>query len=316
MRWPALAWIAVAVVCGQPSQQAAAQARDAEPAYGEAVVSPAFYPEGPLLTRDGLFFAEMSKDRVRLYNGKTTEVVWELARCGPTSIKSAGDKGYWILCHLGNAVVMVDRNFKNLSLIKRVEDGTVLSSPNDASTDPEGNLYLSSSGVFDNKAPAEGRLIRVDLDGRARTLASGIRYSNGVTYDRKRQRILVSEHLAGRILSYAMDGVGRVQSQPTVFFDFRNAPTVKDRYEQSGPDGQALLPDGSLLVADYGNGRLLHLSVDGQFLHELPVRYRFVTNMVRIPGQNLLYVVMSKTNSVAPYEGVVERVRLNFDVKE
>ena len=60
MRWPALACIALALTCGQLPQLARAQ--DADKLPGEAVVSPAYYPEGPLLTPQGLYFAEMSKD--------------------------------------------------------------------------------------------------------------------------------------------------------------------------------------------------------------------------------------------------------------
>jgi sugar lactone lactonase YvrE len=302
----------VAVLAAGAALAAAAQQpqREFRP---DSIVNPeAFYPEGPQLTEAGLLVAEMPRNRVVRVNpqGGGTATVWEREACGPTSVKKIPSGGYWILCHLGHHVVRVDAQFRTVKVIDTTTGGRRLTWPNDGSVDSAGDLYLSSSGLFNLRAPPEGRVVFIDeRTNRASDLAGGLRYTNGVLVQESRHRVLVSETLNRRMWSFPLLGRGQLGT-PSVFFDFHSAPEVPDAYDLSGPDGISAFADGQILVADYGNGRLLHLTGDGRFIQELPVTYRFVTNMAIAPDESALYIVMTRDNATRELDGMVQRFKV------
>lgn len=273
------------------------------------VVNPkAYYPEGPQLLSDGaLLVAEMPMDRIVKISSGSVQIVFEQAKCGPTSIKRIQSGGYWILCHLGHRVLRVSEKFELIATIEYASPGRRITWPNDASVDGKGNLYLSSSGQFSLLAPAEGRVIRIDSETNTGVeLAGGIRYSNGVLVRRDRKSIIVSEHLNRRVLEFDISSDGRLVNR-RVFFDFSQAPALRVMYEQSGPDGIAQFRDGSIIVADYGNGRLLYLSPDGKYLATIDVALKFVTNVAISEDEKSIFIVMTRDNSSRELDGVVQR---------
>ena len=272
------------------------------------IVNPlAYYPEGPQLIAEGLLVSEMAKDRIVLLRRGHSEVMWSAAGCGPTSIKRIPTGGYWILCHLGHQVVRVDSEFHTSNVFQYTMSGRRITWPNDASVDAKGSVYLSSSGPFSLDAAPQGRVVFIDLEtGAPQDLVTGIRYSNGVLVQEGKGRVLVSEMLNRRILSYPLLGPGRLGSART-FFSFTDAPAVADPYELSGPDGIAEFGDGDILVADYGNGRILVISDQGRFLDQILVQYRFVTNMAIARDQESVYVLMTESNTSSDLHGMVQR---------
>jgi sugar lactone lactonase YvrE len=271
----------------------------------------AYYPEGPQLTEEGLYVAEMGRDRVVLINNSgQRKTVWEATGCGPTSVKQIPGGGYWVLCHLGAYVARLDASFHTKQLYKETTSGLKLTWPNDASVDENGNVYLSSSGLFSLSAPAEGRLVFIDLaSGTATDIATRIRYSNGVLLQEEQKRVLVSEHLNRRILAFPLLGKGKVGT-PSVFFEFKNAPKVDDPYELSGPDGIEAFDDGDIVVADYGNARLLLISGKGRYLDQIPTQYRFVTDSAISPDQHTMFVTMTRDNSSHDLDGIVQAFKV------
>ena len=289
---------------------AGAPARPRAIAPGPVLDASAYYPEGPQLVDDGLLVAEMPRDRVVLIAPGRKSTVWQTNGCGPTSVKRIPSGGYWVLCHLGHYVVRLDARFTPVQVYRQTASGRRISWPNDASADGEGNLYLSSAGLFSHTAPAEGRVVFIDLaSGIATDVALGIHYSNGVLVQERLGRVLVSEHLAGRILSFPLQSKGRLGAAST-FFEFRQAPAMSEPYELSGPDGLAAFPDGTVMVADYGNGRVLLLTESGAFIQQVMLRYRFVTNMAIARDGRSFYVTMTRDNASAERDGVVQQFLL------
>ncbi|HEY3180788.1 MAG TPA: SMP-30/gluconolactonase/LRE family protein [Casimicrobiaceae bacterium] len=278
----------------------------------DVVVNPnAYYPEGPQLIDEGLLVAEMPRHRiVLLANSGERKTVWHADGCGPTSIKRIPSGGYWVLCHLAGYVVRLSPTFQTLQTFAQTTSGRRISWPNDASVDSAGNLYLSSSGLFSLQAPAEGRVVFIDVGtGTASDIASGIRYSNGVLVQERQKRVLVSEHLNRRMLAFPLLDKGKL-GPSTIFFDFKSAPTAPDAYEQSGPDGIAAFADGDIAVADYGNGRILLLSGNGKYLTQIPLKYRFVTNLAIARDQRTIFVTMTRDNSSPEMDGVVQAFKV------
>ncbi len=212
----ALLSIAPGPLLGQPSAKRFAP---------EEIVNPAaYYPEGPQITSEGLLVAEMAKDRIVLLANGHSETMWSAQGCGPTSIKQIPSGGYWILCHLAHQVVRVDANFRVLRTFQHSSSGKRITWPNDASVDAKGNLYLSSSGPYSLDAAPQGRIVFIDLEsGVPQDLVTRIRYANGVLVQEGRSRVLVSEMLNRRMLSYPLLGPGRL-GPARVFFDFKAAP--------------------------------------------------------------------------------------------
>lgn len=295
----------------------AAMAAEREVTPAEILNGDARYPEGPQLLADGsLLSAEMPMDRVVRSGPAGSETVWQERGCGPTSVKRLPDGGFWVLCHLGGRVARLSPTFKTLAHVEWAEDGSRITWPNDASVDSKGNLFLSSSGLFSRAAPATGRLIRIDAATlQAKVLAGGIHYCNGVLVQEALRRVLVSAHLDGQVLSFPLLAPDRV-GPPSVFFDLGTVPPVDRPYDLGGPDGLAAFADGDVVIANYGNGRLIVVSGTGEFRMVIPVALPYVTNMAIAPDQESLYVTMTRDNRSSRLDGRVQRYAIRRKDKD
>jgi len=263
----------------------------------------AYYPEGPAVVGGALYWAEMPLHRIRRHKDGKTSTVWEESGCGPTSIKSDGRGGFWILCHLAHRVLRVNGNFQ---IVKRLETdgvGRRLAYPNDATVDRRGQLYFTSSGVFSLSAPSQGAVYFVDLQDQPHRVAEGLRYANGIRIDEKRSRLYVSEHLARRVLVMSVAKPGEVGA-PSVFFDLASLPPASVAYPLAGPDGLLLDDKGRLYVAEYGAARVMLLSTEGKLQRVIPVPMQFVTNFTFLPTGQLV-VVGAFQNDQPPMTGLV-----------
>ena len=269
----------------------------------------AAYPEGPTVRGEDVYWAEMNTHRVRRWRAGQVETVFTEPGCGPTAVELAPDDGFWIICHLDDRVVRVDRDFAPEFAVDTVDDGTVLHAPNDASPDGEGGVFVSSAGLFSLNAPPTGRVIHVAAAGDATVVHGGLRYANGVVHDPGGRRMFVSEHLDRRVWRIDPPSEPGGETAATVFFDF-NAAGLAHAYDQAGPDGLLLTPDGGLLIAEYGEGRLLLVDADGALQKEIAAPAPFVTNLAFAPyDPDMLVVTASHTNHKRLNEGVVAAVR-------
>lgn len=262
----------------------------------------ALYPEGPT-TRDGaVYWAEMNADRVRRWRDGAVETVWTRGACGPTAVETAPDGGFWILCHLDDRLVRVNADFDELFDV-------AITTPNDASPDGAGGVFVSSAGVFSLKAPAAGRVLHVDASGRAHVVLTGLRYANGVAFDPETGRLYVSEHLNRRVWRAETGADLDAPVKATAFFDL-NAAGLDHDYPLAGPDGLLLTPGGGFIVAEYGEGRFLRVGPEGALLGTVAAPGPFVTNLVFAPwNPDELVVTASFTNTRLVNEGVVAAVR-------
>ncbi|HWM44290.1 MAG TPA: SMP-30/gluconolactonase/LRE family protein [Burkholderiales bacterium] len=265
---------------------------------------PADYPEGPTVAGGALYWTEMPNDRVQRHRDGRTTTVWQEAGCGPTSIKADARGGFWILCHLGNRVLRVDGNFKALARLEQDGAGRALSSPNDAFADRRGQLYFTLSGIFHLQAPAEGAIYFVDLQDRVQRIADGLRYANGVHLDEKRARLYVSEHLQRRVLVAELAAPGKI-GPLRVFFDLNATPLLRPQYPNAGPDGLLVDRTGALHIAEYGAGRVLVVSAQGQLQRSVAVPMQFVTNFAYWAERDQIVVTGAFRNDSAPMRGRV-----------
>jgi sugar lactone lactonase YvrE len=270
-----------------------------------AVVASGAYPEGLLWHGGRMYFTEMGADRVSIIEGGATREFWRAAGCGPTAISPFGPGGFLVNCHLGKELVEVSaagatgRRFRNAPGGNRIQD------PNASTSDGQGGVYFSDSGIFNVRAPATGRVYHVTAMGAMTEVTKDLKYANGVAFDPQSRTLFVSEHLARRILALTLDARQRVTGSK-VFADFaQHAATRTYSYSEAGPDGLALRP-GLLAVAEYGEGRVHLFDRTGRHLNTLKVAMPFVDTVAWDAAGNL-YAGGSFQNTRPPFEGAVVR---------
>ena len=274
----------------------------------DVVIEPtAHYPEGLYWDAEtnSLFYAEMTRDRVmRLANARLEPFVVE-DRCGPTAIGRAGPFMV-IACHLGGYLLVTDLDGTPQERIRTDKNGRPVRRPNDVASDGIG-IYVSDSGRFAPSAPATGAILYWQPGKGLRRLVRGLRYANGLVVDHARQRLLVSEHLARRILAFPIEVDGRL-AQPTVFADLEEVVSLADPL--AGPDGLDLGPDGRLYAAIYGAARVMVFDSDGHAVGSFARPERYVTTVTTVGDNPYLFVAGAFEPRTFPFLGQVARVPL------
>ena len=263
---------------------------------------PASYPEGPVWIEGALYWAEMTADKVMAWKGAEPAEVFRRDGCGPTAIARYRAQDLIVLCHLEGALAHLDAEGKLLGMIRVSTGGHRLRDPNDASADGKGGVWFSDPGVFSKSAPAQGAIYYLAADGTLTRHMTGLAYGNGVFVDRAGRRLLVSEHLARRVLSYPLVETGLGEAE--VLFDLDSFDLAKPRYPETGPDGLEIDADGVLWVAEYGVGRLLGWHPERGLVAALTVDAQFVTN-VAFGADGQAAMTGAKDNRVRPYPGAV-----------
>jgi sugar lactone lactonase YvrE len=278
----------------------------AAPAAHGAEVWEGSYPEGPVWIEDTLYWAEMGADRVMAWPGREAggdgapRVFFAREGCGPTAIARYASDEFVVLCHRDGSLVRADAAGRALATIREGAEGNRLRNPNDASADGAGGVWLTDPGTFSAGARPSGALYHLTPDGRLTRRATGLAYGNGVHVDG--DRLLVSEHLARRVLAYPLRD-GRLGT-PEVLFDLDALGLARPDYPEAGPDGLELAPDGTLWVAEYGAGRLLALAPEGGLVASVPVPAPYVTSIAFGPG-GIVAVTGVRVNDRPPLPGSI-----------
>lgn len=274
-------------------------------AHAEVIDAAALYPEGPLWRDGRVLYTEMGADQVAAVAGGAKSVLWKEPGCGPTALAPWGG-GLLVLCHRAAALVALDANFAATRRWLRDDAGVRLQDPNDASADGRGGVYFSDPGIFSADAPATGAVLHLGADGALRRVAAGLRYPNGVFFDRAENALYVDEHLTRRVLRYPILPDGALGPM-RVFADLNALTRRVGAYAEAGPDGLERGPDGDLYVCLYGEGRILRLSRTGRVVASIPVATPYLTNIAFGPD-GAAYVTGAFENVRPPLRGQVARL--------
>jgi gluconolactonase len=162
-------------------------------------------------------------------------------------------------------------------------DGDTLMDPNDASADGRGGVYFSDPGAFSRHTEPHGRVLHLDADGVLRVVADTLWYPNGVYVDH--EHLYVSEHMAGRVLRFEIRPDGSLGHSTTFarVSDAAHTDRYDTHYEETGPDGLEIGPNGEIYVALYGEGRLLRFAPNGTYRGAIELPTRYATNITFLP---------------------------------
>lgn len=255
---------------------------------------PANYPEGLYFDANSdLYYAELATGRIYRHSSDGLQVFWVNEGCGPSGFTRVSDTAFAIACHVGRSVVIVDQTGAELAQVTHDRNGRMFRSPNDITADGNGGAVFSDSGTFWPDAPAEGVVYHLRPDLTATPIETGLHYPNGVALDPTREIVVVSEHLKRRIITLDLTG----HRAPEPLIDFATHPATEHlMLGFAGPDGVRRTPDGALVIALYGTGRVARLDLCGE-LTVTRVQNRYVTSVAIGPSR---MAIASAESNVGP----------------
>jgi len=263
----------------------------------------ASYPEGPLWVADRLLYAEMPLDRVMEWKAGRKRVLWSEPGCGPTAIAAYRNSGFIVLCHLGARLVHLDAAGRKAGQFTASSAGEALRNPNDGHTDGRGGVFFTDAGAFMQGAPATGKVFHLAADGSLRKVLDGVYYANGIAVDFAKRRLLLSEHLAGKVWQFDLRDDLSIAGR-RIFLDLsRYFAREEIDYAETGPDGIEVDREGYVYIPVYGAGRLMIVAPDGT-VSKVPVSLKFVTNIAVSGGQAV--IVGAEVNDRPPFPGRVD----------
>jgi gluconolactonase len=269
----------------------------------------AVYPEGPLWRDGKLLYVEYAGPGIKIWDGKHAAAYWRGEHCGASGLINYRRNHLLVACYDMNAVVELDETGKQIRVIDKDGTGRPFVGPNDFAADGTGGIYFSASGVYDLKAPISGTILYLaPSTDTPIEVANLIHYSNGLTVSKDGQSLRVAEMLAGRILSFPIEGAGKLGAR-TVWARLQDlAPATAHADAYNGPDGLKLGPDGNYYIAQNGSGRVLVVSEAKKLVRIITVPTPYVTNMnFGADGTATVYITGVFDPWKAPFPGAVYR---------
>jgi len=207
-------------------------------------------------------------------------------------------------------------------IIANACDGEPFLFLNDLALAPNGDVYLTDSGIaLEQIAPGgqlnpdyrklnyDGRVFRIDAKTRAvERVDRGLLFTNGIAFGPD-GNLYVAETLSGNIHRYEYSR-GRVTGERQLFGNVieRFNPT-----ELKGPDGMKFGADANLYVAVFGQGDVTVLGPDGRVARRIGTDGSMPTNLVFGPeGEKTIYVTEVETGSVQVLDVDTDGLPLNL----
>lgn len=136
--------------------------------------------------------------------------------------------------------------------------------PNDLARAPDGSLYASDP----DWSNGSGQLWRIDQQGHAELLETGMGSSNGIEVSPRGDRLYVNESVQRRVWVYDRGRDGRLSNKRLLI-----------QFTDAGLDGMRCDRDGNLYIARYDAGTVVVVSPEGQLLHTVKLKGRKPTNL-------------------------------------
>jgi sugar lactone lactonase YvrE len=193
-------------------------------------------------------------------------------------------------CSDGGAVLAVERGFAladaDLESVRLL--GQLWTDPgvrmNDGDCDPDGRFYCGSM-AYDEK-PGAGTLFRLNRDGSATTVLTGVTISNGLAWSPDGGTVYYVDTPTRRVDAFDYDG--GLSARRTV---------VRIPERAGAPDGLTVDADGRLWVALWGGGAVRCYEPGGRLVEQLRLPVTQVTSCA-FGGADLdeLYITTSQQN--------------------
>ncbi len=263
-------------------------------------------PEGPVTLPDGgMYVTEMSASTLcvtRLDPQGRRSVV---KRTGgrPNGLTSDGDGNLWIAEAGLQALICIAPDGREILRLEGDDDGPFLF-PNDVAFGPDGQLYMTDSGMkvtdFLDGQKFVANYLDLDWDGRVyetdpkagkvvRRIDRGLRFTNGIAFDAEGV-LYANASFPGDIYRYDIFGDGGAKRE---LFGNVLQPDESDGFK--GPDGMKFGTDARLYCTVYGQRNISVLDTTGAVVERLQLDGPNPTNCAFAQsGTTLLVTEVSK----------------------
>ena len=262
-------------------------------------------PEGPVALPDGsLLVTEMSDTTLNVTHlsvkGERT-VVWN-TKGRPNGLAIDGNGMLWVAEAGLRALICIDPAGNEVKRLEGDEQHGRFFFPNDLVFGPNGNLYMTDSGMaltdfLDGQDFAKGYM-DFDWDGRVyeidpkqmrivRMIDSKMRFTNGIAFGPD-NALYANASFTGDIYRYDL-------SKSATREMFGNVLQPDEQPGFKGPDGMKFGADGRLYCAVYGQKNVTVLDASGNVAERLPLDGPCPTNLCFArTGKKILVTEVSK----------------------
>lgn len=141
--------------------------------------------------------------------------------------------------------------------------------------DARGRIYLDDTGarVLHGETPCPGRLILIDTDKRARSVAEDIVFANGISIDSSGQKLFLSALYAYQLLQFNIEEDSGALSDRTVNWETKDLPMAADKQwnRDCGIDGLCMDAEDALWLSMLGHNAFVRKDVHGTVTHRIEV---------------------------------------------
>jgi gluconolactonase len=268
------------------------------------------FPEAPVLLPDENFlFVEMDPDKGCVTwiskDGASRRIVAKTGR--PNGLAQDKNGFIWVAETAQRALLKLSLDGEYQSIATNY-DGEEFLFLNDLAFGPDGNVYLTDSGIaMEEFAPGgelnpdwenlnyDGRVYRINpRTGEVDRIDNGIRFTNGLAFDSDGD-LYVAETLTGNIFKYVFEN--REYTGDRLLFGNAIDPDAPEGIK--GPDGMKFGKDGNLYIAVFGQGDVTVLGPDGAVITRYEAGGMFPTNLVfGKDGEERIYLTEVETGTV------------------
>ncbi|MDH5832319.1 SMP-30/gluconolactonase/LRE family protein [Luteimonas kalidii] len=224
--------------------------------------------EGPATGPDGVLYAvnfarEGTIGRVTGDSGDARAELFVQLPAGRTGNGVVFDADGWMYVadYTGHAVLRIEPRTRAVAVHSH---DPRMHQPNDLAIAPDGTLYASDP----RWSHGDGQLWRIDRDGRAHLLETGMGTTNGIEVSPDGRHLYVNESQQRRIWAYDIDARGHVSGKRLLI-----------AFDAHGLDGMRADEHGNLYIARYGAGTVAIVSPQGALLREVVLTGSKPTNL-------------------------------------
>ena len=262
-RCPVLLFAAMLVAAGQLCAKELHVACDlvAEGTFTAGIEGPASGPDGALyvvnFARDGTIgrvILDGAADRAELFVELPDDSIGNGIRFDAIGRMYVAD-------YVRHRILRIDA--RDRSIVVHAHDPR-MHQPNDIAIAPDGTLYASDPRWSHD----DGQLWRIDVDGNAHLLETGMGTTNGIEVSPDGRRLYVNESVQRRVWVYDIGGGGALSGKRLLI-----------RFDDHGLDGMRTDAAGNLYIARYGAGTVAIVSPEGALLREVRLKGTRPTNV-------------------------------------
>ena len=271
-------------------------------------------PEGPVLLPDESWLVvEMGAGRGCVTHisadGRTKRVVAKTGR--PNGLAVGNDGVIWVAESQAPSLLRLTMG-GDVEVFLTGCNGEPFLWPNDLAFGPDGDLYMTDSGILtEDFAPGgkvrpdyqevamDGRVYKINVKtGDAKKLDSGLRFANGIAFGPERN-LYVNEMITAAVYRYDWKDGESIGSRE----EFGNVADPASLAEMKFPDGMKFGANGYLYVAVFGQRDVTVLGRDGTVVQRIATEGHLPTNVAFGPvGSNCLYVTEDEFGTIEVFE--------------